>query len=144
MKNGVRQEIYMLYDSLFDVLDALDKGPISTNTNFPPTEIVEDKEGNVKITLALAGYTDDAIEILPGENKIFVKTKDDYKTPELPEGSKFLGTPSIKRSAFKASFVVSEAKYNFAEITAKRNSGELVITIPPKEKRSYNPISITA
>lgn len=65
----------MLYDSLFDVLDALDKGPISTNTNFPPTEIVEDKEGNVKITLALAGYTDDAIEILPGENKSLLKQK---------------------------------------------------------------------
>jgi HSP20 family molecular chaperone IbpA len=134
----------MLYDELFDALDALDRGPINVSSNFPPFEMVEDKEGTVTITLALAGYTDDAIEIQPGENKIIVKTKDDYKTPKLPDGSKLLGSSTIKRSAFKATFVVSETKYNFAEITAKRNFGELVITVPPKEKKVYNPISITA
>ena len=132
-----------MYDSLFDVMDALSRGPINAGSNFPATEIVEDKDGVVTVTLALAGYPDDAIEVQPGENKITVKTKDDYKTPKLPEGSKYLEPSTIKRSAFKASFIASETKYNFAEITAKRNFGELIITIPPKEKKVYNTINIT-
>lgn len=132
-----------MYDSLFELMDALERGPINAGSSFPFADFVEDKDGNVIVILALAGYPDDAIEIKPVENKIIVKTKDGYKAPKLSEGSKYLEEPSIKRGPFKASFILSETKYNFAAITAKRNLGELIITIPSKEKKVYNTINIT-
>ena len=75
------------------------------------------------------------------ENKIIIGTVDDYKKPEIEEGTKVLAG-GIKTPAFKNSFAVPETKFNFNEITASFKDGVLEIAIPSKEKKEYKPVII--
>lgn len=138
-----------MYTDIFDMLNAafdVDSTPMATKNgytipSFPPSEMIQSKDGTVKITLALAGYKKEDVKISTEENKIVISTADGYVKPEPEEGTKIIAG-NIKHSAFKSSFVVPETKFNFAEISAKFENGLLEITIPPKEKRNYSTIEI--
>lgn len=109
--------------------------------SFPPSDMIQKKDGTVEISLALAGYSKENIEITTEENKVVISTVKDYKRPEIEDGAKVI-VGNIKHSAFVAKFVVPETKFNFADISAKFDNGLLVLTIPPKEKKEYKAITI--
>ena len=83
--------------------------------SFPPSDMIQKKDGTVEISLALAGYSKENIEITTEENKVVISTVKDYKRPEAEDGTKVI-IGNIKHSAFTAKFVVPETKFNFADI----------------------------
>lgn len=139
----------MFYNDMFDALDSLfDEETLPTIKaekysvpQFPPCEMIKLKDGTLKIVFALAKYKKEDISISTEENKIIIGTVDDYKKPEIEEGTKVLAG-GIKTPAFKNSFAVPETKFNFNEITASFKDGVLEIAIPSKEKREYKPVII--
>ena len=133
--------------SILDDLDAIFNGSlvpaksIYSAPSFPPSDMIQRKDGTVEITLALAGYSKDDIKVSTEENRVIISTIDDYKAPVREEGTKVI-VGNIKHSAFSSKFVIPETKFNFAEISAKFDNGLLTLTIPPKEKKEYKAISI--
>lgn len=141
----------MYYNDLLDAVKAVeatfDEVNAMCNDNYPAPKFplcdVDKslKDGTLTLTLALAGYKKDVISISTEENCVVVKTVEGYETPKVAEGTKRMAD-NIKKSPFVARYILPETKFNFAEITAKFEDGELVITIPPKEKKEYKSISI--
>lgn len=138
---------------IFDAIDAAFDGVVNESTrknvvgsivpNFPPCEMLKDKDGTIRLVFAVSGYKKEDIVVSTQENKIIVSTVEGYKKPEKPEGTIEIVPSTLKRSAFKSSVGIPETKFNFNEISAKREEdGTLVITIPPKEKKEYKTINI--
>ena len=143
------------FDELFNALDMVNSIFDDDATNvghktaveyslpaYPPCEMLKAKDGTLTINFAVAGFKKEDLEITFDENKVVVKTVDDYKVPELAKDVSFIGCNRIKKSAFKTDLIVPESKFNFGEITAKFENGILSLIIPPKEKREYKPVSI--
>ena len=139
----------MRYTDLFDFMDAMfSMDPISSSyydsytvPNYPPSEVVQLKDGTVKIRLSLNKFKKEDIEIKTGENKITVKTVDDYKEPKIEENVLWQKS-SFKTKPFNSYFTIPETKFKFDEITAKFEDGILELTVPPKEKKEVRKISI--
>lgn len=140
----------MYYNDIFDMLNAAfdaDSDSLTAKAtgysipSFPPSEMIQNKDGTVKITVALAGYKKQDVVISTEENKVVISTSEDYKKPELEEGVKVIAG-NIKHSKFRTCFTIPETKFNFSEISAKFEDGLLEIVVPPKEKKEYKTISI--
>jgi len=109
--------------------------------SFPPSDMIQKKDGTIEITLALAGYSKEDIKVSTEENRVVISTVQDYKSPTREDGTKVI-VGNIKHSAFTSKFFIPETKFNFADISAKFDNGLLSLTIPPKEKKEYKAISI--
>lgn len=132
----------MYYNDLFDAMDAMFSGEKYAVPQFPPCEVLKNKDGTVEIVMAVSGYKKSDITITTDENKVIVSTVDNYEVPEIPKDVALISSNRIKRSPFKSSFVAPETKFNFNEIKATFVDGLLTITIPPKEKKEYKQITI--
>ena len=133
----------MYYNDLFDAMDAMFSNEEKYAVpQFPPCEVLKNKDGTVEISLAVAGYKKEDIAISTAENRVLVSTIEDYKAPEISKDVSILSANKIKRNAFKTSFIVPESKFNFNEIKAKFEDGILTIVVPPKERKEYKQITI--
>ena len=99
-----------------------------------------DKERNLKLELAVAGYTEEDINLsFDGDvlkldiSKVNDENRDDVKY--ISRG--------IKKSSFQTTYVVPAAKYNTDAATAKLKNGILIIDIPANEKAKPKKLSIT-
>ena len=61
------------FDRLFDLLETGSRGDAAEG--FPPFDIVKDGEDSYRITLAIAGFRPDEIEVVPQQNLLTVTGK---------------------------------------------------------------------
>jgi len=89
------------FDRLIDMLDQVSR--VEPMTNWPPYNIEKAGDDDYRITMAVAGFSPDEIELLQQENTLFVNGQ---KHPE-PEGVQVLHR-GIATRAFKQSFSLAD------------------------------------
>jgi molecular chaperone IbpA len=89
------------FDRLFDMLDQTTR--VEPMTNWPPYNIEKAGEDRYRITMAVAGFSPDEIELTHHENTLLVSGN---KHPE-PEGTQFLHR-GIATRAFKQTFNLAD------------------------------------
>jgi molecular chaperone IbpA len=112
------------FDHLFDMLDQAGRGePLN---NWPPYNIEKTGEDQYRITMALAGFSPDEIELVQHENRLLVAGQ---KHPE-PEGVEVLHR-GIATRAFKQTFNVADhVKVTGANLENGLLTIELVREVP--------------
>jgi molecular chaperone IbpA len=85
------------FDRLLDMLDEVSR--VEPMTNWPPYNIEKVGEDQYRITMAVAGFSPDEIELVQQEHKLFVNAQ---KHPE-PDGVQVLHR-GIATRAFKQTF----------------------------------------
>jgi molecular chaperone IbpA len=125
------------FDRLFDQLDRLNQ--TKQQVSYPPHNIVKVDDHEYVLELALAGYSQDDIEIELEKGVMTVRTKDGY-SPTDDEGVTFLHK-GISAKRFRKSFTLSE---NMQVEGATMVNGILNISllevIPEEEKPKLIPI----
>ena len=112
------------FDRLFDMLDQATR--VEPMTNWPPYNIEKLGDDQYRITMAVAGFSSDEIELVQQENTLFVTGQ---KHPE-PEGVQFLHR-GIATRAFKQSFNVADhVKVTGASLENGLLTIELVREVP--------------
>lgn len=118
------------FDHLFNELDRLMQVSTPSNSGYPPFNLEKLAESNYRITLAVAGFTDEDIEITQQENALVVTGQ---KTQE--DTANYLHRGIATRN-FKREFVLGDR----IEIkTAALKDGMLVIDlkeIVPEEAKA--------
>ncbi|MBA1158954.1 Hsp20 family protein [Microvirga mediterraneensis] len=89
------------YDRLLDMLDQVNR--VEPMTNWPPYNIEKTGDDQYRITMAVAGFSPDEIELVQQENTLFVNGQ---KHPE-PEGVQVLHR-GIATRAFKQTFNLAD------------------------------------
>ena len=89
------------FDRLIDMLDQVSRG--EPMTNWPPYNIEKAGDDRYRITMAVAGFSPDEIELVRQENTLFVNGQ---KHPE-PEGVQVLHR-GIATRAFKQTFNLAD------------------------------------
>jgi len=90
------------FDRLFDLLET---GRGNTTDGYPPFDIVKEGEDNYRITLAVAGFRPDEIEIVAQQNQLTVSAQ---HKPEEDRGQylhRGIATRSFERKFQLADFV---------------------------------------
>lgn len=148
----LRQEIYMYnvydvmneVDDLFDCMDDSFKKVYYPMTHFPSGRVYMDKDGNLILDFALAGYKKEDFKISYDEDSLILSTVDGFKQFELPEGSKMISPSNgIKSASFKYSYYVPSSKFNQKETSASMTDGILSIKVPPTVKKEAIEVSIS-
>lgn len=106
------------FDRLFDLMEANARG---AQENYPPFNLERTAEDRYRITLAVAGFTRDEIEIVAQQNLLQVAGKKDDKA----ENAQFLHLGIANRS-FERRFELAD--FVFVE-DARLNDGLLVIDL---------------
>jgi molecular chaperone IbpA len=107
------------FDRLIDRLDQVSR--VEPMTNWPPYNIEKAGDDQYRITMAVAGFSPDEIEVVQQENALFVNGQ---KHPE-PEGVQVLHR-GIATRAFKQSFSLAD----YVKVTgASLENGLLTIAL---------------
>lgn len=119
------------FDRLFDLIEANARG---ISENYPPFNLERVADDRYRITLAVAGFTRDEIEITAQQNLLLVAGKKDDKA----EGAQFLhvgiANRSFERRFELADFVLVE--------DARLNDGLLVIDLVREVPEAMKPKTI--
>jgi molecular chaperone IbpA len=91
------------FDRIFDLLETGLRG--DAVDGFPPFDIVKDGEDRYSITLAVAGFTPDEIEIVAHENQLLVTGKKDEEMEEGRYLYRGIATRSFERRFQLADFI---------------------------------------
>lgn len=90
------------------------------NTSFPPHNIIDDGKGKFRIELAIAGYTEDDVEIVVENNRLRISGD------RQPEANTIYLHRGIASRAFTKEFILSE----YVEVVdAAFKHGMLIITL---------------
>ena len=119
------------FDRLFDMIEAANARGVSEN--YPPFNLERVADDRYRITLAVAGFTRDEIEITAQQNLLLVAGKKDEKT-----GANFLHVGIANRS-FERRFELAD--FVFVE-DARLNDGLLVIDLVREVPEAMKPKSI--
>lgn len=108
------------FDRLFDLLET---GPrLDTIDGFPPFDIVKEGEDSYRITLAVAGFRPDEIEVVAQQNQLIVRGR---HPDEQDDGRQYLHR-SIATRAFERRFQLAD----FIEVgSASFDNGLLSIAL---------------
>jgi molecular chaperone IbpA len=119
------------FDRLFDLIEANARG---TADNYPPFNLERTAEDRYRITLAVAGFSRDEIEITAQQNLLVVSGKKDDK--QQAGGMLHLGiaTRSFERRFELADFVFVE--------DARLNDGLLVVDLVREVPEAMKPKTI--
>jgi molecular chaperone IbpA len=90
------------FDRLFDLLDQTARGDAAPN--WPPYNIERSGEDSYRITMALAGFSPDEVELVQKENTLFVAG---HKNADQQEGSEVLHR-GIATRPFRQSFNLAD------------------------------------
>src|SRR5579872_5397872 len=103
------------FDRLFDLLET---GRGVTTDGYPPFDIVKEGEDSYRITLAVAGFRPDEIEIVAQQNQLAVSAQhkpEDDKVQYLHRG---IATRSFERKFQLADFIeVGSARFEHGLLT---------------------------
>ncbi len=117
------------FDRVLDLLDQASRG--QSMTNWPPYNIEKTGEDQYRITMAVAGFSPDEIELVQQENVLLVTGQ---KHPE-PEGVQVLHR-GIATRAFKQTFNLAE----YVKVTgANLENGLLVIELKREVPEALKP-----
>lgn len=124
------------FDRLFDMLDQATR--VEPMTNWPPYDIEKMGEDQYRITMAVAGFTPDEIQLVQHENTLVVTGQ---KHPE-PEGVQVLHR-GIATRAFKQTFNLAD---HVKVIQAGLDNGLLTIELKREVPEELKPrrIEITS
>ena len=103
-----------------------------TTAGYPVTDIYKE-DGNQIIEMALAGFSEEMIEINVEDNNITISSDG---TQEQTKGSR------IARRSFRRQFTDYDHKCDLENSSATFNNGLLRICIPPKESKTSKLIKI--
>jgi molecular chaperone IbpA len=120
------------FDRLFDVLET--NAQRAASENYPPFNLERLAEDRYRITLAVAGFTRDEIEIVAQQNLLLVTGKKDEKAP----GSGFLHV-GIANRGFERRFELAD----FVRVDdARLNDGLLVVDLVREVPEAMKPKTI--
>ncbi len=122
------------FDRLFDLLEANARG--AQAENYPPFNLERVSEDRYRITLAVAGFARDEIEITAQQNLLLVAGKKDDKAHQ---GQSFLHLGIANRS-FERRFELAD--FVFVE-DAQLNDGLLIIDLVREVPEAMKPKTIT-
>lgn len=116
------------FDRLFDMLEATGRHEADS---WPPFDLEQDSEDSYRITLAVAGFAPDEIEIVAQQNQLSVSGR---KADE-PESGRYLHR-GIANRAFERRFQLAD----FIEVrSAKFENGLLVISLKREVPEAAKP-----
>ena len=118
------------FDRLFDLLESNARG---TADNYPPFNLERVADDRYRITLAIAGFTRDEVEITAQQNLLLVAGKKEEKA-----GANFLHL-GIANRGFERRFELAD--FVFVE-DARLNDGLLVIDLVREVPEAMKPKSI--
>jgi len=117
------------FDRLIDMLDQVSR--VESMTNWPPYNIEKAGDDQYRITMAVAGFSPDEIELVQQENTLFVNGQ---KHPE-PEGVQVLHR-GIATRAFKQTFNLAD----HVKVTgASLENGLLTIELKREVPEEFKP-----
>ena len=118
------------FDQLFDMLDQTARGDAAPN--WPPYNIERTGEDDYRITMALAGFAPDEIELVQKESTLFVAG---HKNPDQQSGAELLHRGIATRS-FRQTFNLAQ----HVKVTAARfEHGLLVIEMKREVPEALKP-----
>ena len=118
------------YDRLFDLLDQTARTEASPN--WPPYNIERAGEDSYRISMALAGFSPDEIELVQKENTLFVAG---HKNPDQQLGTEVLHRGIATRS-FRQSFNLAD----HVKVTgAKLENGLLIVDLQREVPEALKP-----
>ena len=119
------------FDRLFDMLDGATRAAEPASANWPPYNIERFGEDQYRITMAVAGFTPDEIELVQQENTLLVAGR---KHPE-PEGVQVLHR-GIANRAFRQTFNLAD----YVKVSgANLENGLLVIDLVREVPEAMKP-----
>lgn len=111
--------------------------------NFPPADIICDKDENITIKMALAGYDQSMIDIeFNEENYLVIKSIDKDDEVKADEDEIYYIQKGIKSGSFNKKFFVDTRYLDKNTVSASMKDGMLTIKIPRKEKDPNSKIKI--
>ena len=120
------------FDRLFDMLET--NGRTASAENYPPFNLERVAEDRYRITLAVAGFTRDEIEITAQQNLLLVAGHKDDKTASAQFLHLGIANRSFERRFELADFVLVE--------DARLNDGLLVVDLVREVPEAMKPKSI--
>ncbi len=119
------------FDRLFDMLEDVTRGAEPTSANWPPYNIERLGEDQYRITMAVAGFTPEEINLVQQENTLLVAGR---KHPE-PEGVQVLHR-GIANRAFRQTFNLAD----YVKVSgANLENGLLVIDLVREVPEAMKP-----
>ena len=122
------------FDRLFELLE--NSGRLSQGDNYPPFNIERTAEDDYTITLAVAGFKKDEIDITAQPNQLIVAGS---KAPESTEGREFLHMGIANRN-FERRFQLADY---IRVLNADLADGILVITLRREIPEALKPRKVT-
>lgn len=123
------------FDRLFDTLEAAAQG--DGGTNYPPYDIEKTGDDSYRITLAVAGFAEDEIELTAQQNQLIVSAKKSDATGE-DEARQWLHR-GIATRAFERRFQLAD---HVRVTTAKLDHGLLAIDLVREVPEAMKPRKI--
>ena len=117
------------FDRLFDMLDQT-RGEFAPN--WPPYNIERTSEDDYRITMALAGFAPDEIELVQKENTLFVAG---HKNPDQEQGAEVLHR-GIATRPFRQSFDLAE---HVKVVGANFENGLLIVELKREVPEALKP-----
>lgn len=118
------------FDRLFDMLDQTARG--ESPPNWPPYNIERTGEDDYRITMALAGFASEEIELVQKENTLFVAG---HKNTDQDQGGEVLHRGIATRS-FRQSFNLAE---HLKVVGAKFENGLLIVELKREVPEALKP-----
>ena len=117
------------FDRLFDMLDQVSQ--VEPMTNWPPYNVEKQGDDQYRITMAVAGFSPDEIEVTQQENALVISGK---KHPDNGQGE--ILHRGIATRAFKQSFNLAD----FVKVTeAKLENGLLTVALKREVPEELQP-----
>jgi HSP20 family molecular chaperone IbpA len=128
-----------IFNSFFidgTLMDAVSKLPnCLVSSTYPPTNVYEDDNKNYVIEVAVAGYSEDEINLNVEDMRVILElTPNKNKTPIYKQ-------QGIRHSEGKISFGI-HPRYDLKAIKATNKDGILTIKLPIKEEAKPSTITI--
>ena len=120
------------FDRLFDMLETSGRGAASDN--YPPFNLERVAEDRYRITLAVAGFTRDEIEITAQQNLLLVAGRKDDKAPKGDFLHVGIANRSFERRFELADFVLVQ--------DARLNDGLLVVDLVREIPEAMKPKTV--
>lgn len=121
------------FDRLFDMLESNTRGA-SASDNYPPFNLERVADDRYRITLAVAGFTRDEIEITAQQNLLLVAGRKDEKQPQGDFLHIGIANRSFERRFELADFVLVQ--------DARLNDGLLVIDLVREVPEAMKPKTV--
>ena len=129
------------FDNMFDQFESLlGDGRLSTQSNYPPYNIIKAGKDKYAIEVAVAGFNKDDVEVEYEDNLLTVKTKKVDKAVEKDMDGEIIHRGISQRSFSRSFTIADDIKVEGAEI----KDGLLTINcekiVPEQKKRKLIPI----